>query len=47
MPNGYNLIINLSDLCSLNGTDGYKSPEQINFEPISNKSDMWALGCIT
>jgi len=35
------------DLCSLNGTDGYKSPEQINFEPISDKSDMWALGCIT
>ena len=34
-------------VCCLDGTDGYKSPEQINFDPISGRTDMWALGCIT
>ena len=34
-------------LCSLNGTSGYMAPEQIQYEPISGKSDMFALGCIT
>jgi len=35
------------ELRSLNGTDGYKAPEQIQYEQITGKSDMWALGCIT
>ena len=34
------------DYCTLVGTDGYRSPEQIQFAPISDKTDMWALGCI-
>ena len=34
------------DYCTLVGTDGYRSPEQIQFAPISDKTDMWAIGCI-
>ena len=28
------------------GTDGYRSPEQISYDQITDKADMWALGCV-
>jgi len=34
-------------VCCLNGTYGYMAPEQISFDLITPKTDMWALGCIT
>ncbi|CBY12547.1 unnamed protein product [Oikopleura dioica] len=33
--------------CCMNGTRGYMAPEQLSFEQISDKTDMWAVGCIT
>ena len=33
--------------CCMNGTKGYMAPEQLSFEQISDRTDMWAVGCIT
>merc|ERR1712227_440002 len=35
------------NFCCLNGTMGYMAPEQISFEKITHKTDLWAVGCVT
>lgn len=32
------------DQCQLGGTIEYCAPEQIQYEPVSDKSDIWSLG---
>lgn len=32
------------DQCQLGGTIEYCAPEQIQYEPVSEKSDIWSLG---
>jgi len=34
------------DQCQLGGTIEYCAPEQIQYEPVSEKSDIWSLGVI-
>ena len=40
-------IENGEKFCCMNGTKGYMAPEQLSFEQISDRTDMWAVGCIT
>ena len=32
------------DQCQLGGTIEYCAPEQIQYEPVSDKTDIWSLG---
>lgn len=38
---------NSEDVCVMQGTADFVSPEVINYEPISLGSDMWSVGVIT
>lgn len=38
---------NSKDVCIMQGTPDFVSPEVINYEPISLGSDMWSVGVIT
>ena len=35
------------DICVMQGTPDFVSPEVINFEPIGTGSDMWSVGVVT
>jgi len=35
------------DICVMQGTPDFVSPEVISFEPVSSNSDMWSVGVIT
>jgi len=37
---------NTFDQCQLGGTIEYSAPEQIQYEPVSDKTDIWSLGVI-
>ena len=43
---GLSKIIDENDFaqCQLGGTIEYCAPEQIQYEPVSDKSDIWSLG---
>ncbi|CAG5111734.1 Oidioi.mRNA.OKI2018_I69.chr2.g6009.t1.cds [Oikopleura dioica] len=40
------MLENSKETCRVAGTTEYCSPEQIQFEPLSAASDMWAVGVI-
>lgn len=40
-------LVDGKDMRVMQGTPEFASPEVINYEPISTKTDMWSVGVIT